>query len=180
VPLRLEATLSNATRPDGPGLLLRYRLQGDVESLAVPQPATAGPADGLWQHTCFEAFVGHQQGSAYREFNFSPSGQWAAYRFCDERVRDHQPGADHAVFVPTLSVGRSPDTLVVEAWLPTPLLPCAVPGEALCFGLSAVIETRERQFSYWALRHPRDKPDFHHAEGRSLKLMLPLGHGRTD
>ena len=30
------------------------------------------PVDGLWRHTCFEAFVGIPGAEPYYEFNFSP------------------------------------------------------------------------------------------------------------
>ena len=42
----------------GPGLVLRYEVLGDIDHLRLPTPMPHGPADGLWQHTCFEAFVG--------------------------------------------------------------------------------------------------------------------------
>ena len=35
----------------------------------------------LWQTTCFEAFLRAPGGEAYREWNFAPSGDWAAYDF---------------------------------------------------------------------------------------------------
>src|SRR4051794_6728025 len=67
-------------RPDG-HLALGYRLCGDIARLVVPAPALPEPADGLWKHTCFEVFVTVIGDATYREFNFSPSGQWAAYAF---------------------------------------------------------------------------------------------------
>ena len=33
-----------------------------------------------------------------------------------------------------------------------------------------VIEDRAGQLSYWALKHPREEPDFHHADGFVLSL----------
>ena len=36
--------------------------------------------------------------------------------------------------------------------------------------LSAVIETRDGAKSYWALKHPPGKPDFHHPDCFALKL----------
>ena len=39
--------------------------------------------------------------------------------------------------------------------------------------LLAVIEAIDG-FSYWALRHPADKPDFHNTEGFALLLDPPL------
>ena len=33
----------------------------------------------------------------------------------------------------------------------------------LAIGLSAILEEEDGTKSYWALAHPPDKPDFHHA-----------------
>ena len=41
-------------------------------------------------------------------------------------------------------------------------------------GLSAVIEDTAGSLSYWALHHPRSKPDFHHRGGFILRLTAPL------
>ena len=38
-------------------LALSYRLHGDPESIRIPEPALPSASDGLWQHTCLEAFV---------------------------------------------------------------------------------------------------------------------------
>src|SRR5262249_58246388 len=62
-------------------LALRYLLEGDIARLLVPAESAPQRADKLWQHTCFEAFVGTMGTADYCEFNFSPSTQWAAYRF---------------------------------------------------------------------------------------------------
>jgi hypothetical protein len=39
--------------------------------------------------------------------------------------------------------------------------------------VSAVVETLDGALSYWALRHPPGKPDFHHADSFALELRLP-------
>ena len=64
----------------GSGLALTYHLSGDVRSVRVPPTLPGGRADGLWRRTCLEAFV-RGAGDDYLELNFSPSTQWAAYRF---------------------------------------------------------------------------------------------------
>ncbi|MGM9427101.1 DOMON-like domain-containing protein [Hydrogenophaga sp. MI9] len=146
-----------------PGWWLHYLVEGLVGTLAVPVPQTPGPADGLWRHTCFEAFVQDGDGPGYREFNFSPSGQWAVYRFAAERERvaDDTPPA----IGPSIEVQTTTDALQLRAWIPRALLPAA-PGRV---GLTAVLETTGGPLSYWALRHPHaDRPDFHHPAGRSL------------
>ena len=62
--------------PEG-ALRLRYFVDCDVSRIIVPLPAPSRPADQLWKHTCFEAFIAGQVSTAYCEFNFSPSTQWA-------------------------------------------------------------------------------------------------------
>ena len=42
--------------------------------------------DGLWRHTCFEAFICRRATGEYWEYNFSPSGAWAAYQFSGYRA----------------------------------------------------------------------------------------------
>ena len=51
----------------GESLWLRFVVQGDVDRIAWPAPATPGRADELWRRTCFEAFVATEAG--YVEYN---------------------------------------------------------------------------------------------------------------
>jgi hypothetical protein len=37
-------------------------------------------------------------------------------------------------------------------------------------GLSAVIEEKIARKTYWALRHPPGRPDFHHSDGFALEI----------
>lgn len=170
VPLRLRVCLTAAGSEDGPGLLLQYTLQGPLAGLRLPPPQASGPADGLWQHSCFEAFLGLAGEAAYREFNFSPSGQWAAYRFSGERVRE--PSAAPPV-KPDLDLQTTADGLSLRVWLPLQALPPVEPGRPWDLGLTAVVETTDGQLSYWALQHPGERPDFHHRGGWLLQLELP-------
>ena len=62
-----------------------YRVEGRLDRLQVPQPRAPRFADGLWRHTCCEIFVARDGSPAYHEFNFSPSGEWAAYAFSGYR-----------------------------------------------------------------------------------------------
>ena len=71
--LGLEVALHWQHAPE-PALLLIYVVRGALNDLRLPGGAAAPTrTDGLWQHTCFEAFVGTEGDSAYREFNFAPS-----------------------------------------------------------------------------------------------------------
>jgi hypothetical protein len=46
----------------------------------------------------------------------------------------------------------------------------AHPDAKLALALSAVVEEHDGTLSYWALKHPPGRPDFHHADGYALDL----------
>ena len=171
--LQLSVSLAAAGTETGAGWLLHYRITGDTAGLRVPPPSVPGPADGLWQHTCLEAFVARAGEPAYQEFNFSPSGRWAAYRFSTERVRDLPAEAAAPACAPELVFVEQPQSMDLQVWLPREALPPAAAGAPLMLGLSAVLETRDGQLSYWALHHPAARPDFHHRAGLAHVLDLP-------
>ena len=145
------------------GLMLTFRLLGDISGLPVPGSRSPRRAEHLWQHTCFEAFVMAGEGPEYREFNFSPSGEWAVYAFRGYRnggVLEHE-------LSPGIAVRKATDRLELDAEISRDLLPQSRP---LRLGLSAVVEDVDGILSFWALRHPSGKPDFHHTDAFVLQL----------
>ncbi len=126
----------------------RYLIDG-AGDLVLPGP-NKGRVDGLWKTTCVEAFVGLARG-AYLEFNFAPSGQWAAYRFDGPRSGMREEPAELEIL---LDFGA--EWLAVEA-----AVRCKALQPGLQLGLTAVIEERGGVKSYWALAHPEGRPDFH-------------------
>lgn len=157
---------------DGGRVIFRYCLRGDMARIRVPITQAPDRTDQLWEHTCFEAFVGVAGQTAYREFNFSPSGHWAAYDFGDYRLRL----ADPAIPAPLISTRQTEGRLELEAVVPLTSLPSVPAGGAWEIGLSAVVEaadTIDGGHSYWALRHPSPRPDFH------LRSAFTL-HGAAD
>jgi len=164
-PLAIDVEMTLAPEKS---LHLRYALTGDLTRIRIPASKAPGAQDGLWQHTCFEAFIAVEGEAGYREFNFSPSGQWAAYAFSAYRLRETWM-IDRA---PTISVARARRSLIVEANLAAADLPPATDGKSLQIGLSAVLESDDGGLSYWALRHPSAHPDFHHREGFSCWLPV--------
>lgn len=152
-------------------LALTYRLHGDLDRLRLPAGQGAGLADGLWQHSCFELFVGLAGDPGYREFNFSPAGQWAAYAFSDYRQRAVCVLPDAA---PLISVSSLGDRLEMTVRLaPTFLSPLPSSG-TFELGLSAVIEATDGALAYWALAHPAERPDFHRREAFALHMTAPV------
>ncbi|MEN3068686.1 DOMON-like domain-containing protein [Uliginosibacterium sediminicola] len=155
---KLQLAAQAARLADG-SLQLHFELAGALERLKLPPwQDTAGFADGLWQHSCFEVFVGLSDAPRYHEFNFAPSGHWAAYAFSAERQRD--PHWSPAL-APQCAVRRSAQQLSLSAQIPAALLPA--PASAWQIGLTAVIETASGALSYWALKHVAAQPDFHQA-----------------
>lgn len=146
----------------GGGLSLAYTLAGDLCALALPAASTPAPAERLWAHTCFEFFVAPTVGRSYREFNFSPSGQWMRFDFSDYRQR----AAAGLGPAPRLVVSRGAGRLTLSVELPAPCLP---PGDVRV-ALTAVVEHADGSHRYWALAHPPGQPDFHHRAGFTLVL----------
>ena len=151
--------------PQG-SLHLGYELTGDLAQIRIPAPLSPAAVNGLWEHTCFEVFVAVAGETGYHEFNFSPSGQWAAYVFSDYRVRR----AWTAIQTPAISFTQTHGHLLLEAVIATADLPQSIDGKPLQLGLAAVIEASDGSLSYWALHHPEVRPDFHHRSGFILSL----------
>jgi hypothetical protein len=145
----------------------RYALRGDLAHVRVMAATGAQRADGLWRHTCFEAFVASPHGPGYYEFNFSPSLSWAAYRFADYRAGMSAPSLTRA---PELQVRRTAAALDLTATVQLAGLAPLESAAALRIALAAVIEEDDGRLSYWALRHPSGNPDFHHPESFALEL----------
>jgi hypothetical protein len=152
---RIEAEI--ARHPDG-RLSLSYVLTGRIGDIALPAIEAPARRDGLWRHTCFEAFLRAAGSIGYYEFNFAPSTQWAAYRFVSYRAGRSDAAEVNAIPIETQS---SADSYTLKAMLGLDRLPSpADPSWQL--GLSAVIEDTSGSHSYWALAHPPGTPDFHH------------------
>ena len=145
-------------------LSLYYVLRAPLAQLAIAAPSARRFSDGLWQHTCFEAFVAVDGAAAYRELNFAPSGEWAAYGFTGVRE-----GRARLEAVPRLASRRDADRFELDAVVELGEL-FDRPWKVIRLGLAAVIESTEGILSYWALRHPVERPDFHHRAGLLLSL----------
>ena len=144
-------------------LMLRYMVQG-CGKLVVPAYRGRGRGDELWKSTCFELFLYDGQGR-YREFNFSPSGQWAAYDFSGYRnlAGNFEPRqtpeikheAGESLFIQTVFLDRRELDGAERA------------------ALAAVIEEQGGRPSYWALAHAELKPDFHDPACFRIPLEAP-------
>lgn len=147
-------------------LMLAYRLEWDTGFLRLPVVPAAGRHHHLWHHTCLEAFLQAPGEVGYHEFNFSPAGAWAAYRFSDFR----EGMADLPLSrPPMLHIDQGPEHLHMECQLP----PDTLPGEVPRIGLTAILEDRDGDLHFWALSHPAARPEFHDRRGFVLQLSRP-------
>jgi hypothetical protein len=138
------------------GAVATFKAIGDPSRLVLPPAAKPERTAGLWQTTCFELFVAGE-GSSYREFNFSPSGAWAAYEFDRHRfgMRDTEVSIE---IESSINSNGLTVTARIESELPVPV----------AVGLTAVIEEADGAIRYWATSFAPGEPDFHAAAVRSL------------
>ncbi|MBI3439525.1 MAG: DOMON-like domain-containing protein [Proteobacteria bacterium] len=148
-------------------LALRYLVVGATKQMKAPPLTAPNRADELWKHTCFEAFVQPAGSDAYYEFNFSPSSSWAAYRFDGYRA-----GMTSAFELPTpeITTTSGENQFEIEAKVDVRGLAGLTDSSAWRLALTAILEDDQGMKSYWALKHPPGKPDFHHADGFALEL----------
>ena len=155
-------------RAEEPGILVfQFSLDADMSRIRVPLSGAGGRADALWKHTCFEAFVAPADAPGYHEFNFSPSLDWAIYRFSAYREGMSPAEIGRA---PKISVRRGDDGLELQSAVRVGYLADLRDARHLRIALAAVIEDENGRLSYWGLRHPPGKPDFHHSNGFALEV----------
>ncbi len=136
---------------NGDEFILRYDLKGDLSNLVLPEINSSGLfKDGLWEHCCFELFIKDSGQTSYTEFNFSPTGDYAAYRFNDYRKKNLD--FRYCTF-PQIRTTLEENHLWMDIVLPS------ISGDlALC----AVLEDNQGEKHYFALAHKNERPDFHH------------------
>jgi hypothetical protein len=127
--------------------------------IRVPAQAQ-GRADGLWKHTCFEAFIAVRGSPEYFELNFSPGGQWAVYHF--DAYREGLAVAQIAS-TPQISAHLSQQALQLDVTV-------QLPRPAGKLAIATVVEEDNGRLCYWAARHPPGRPDFHHCDGFVFEL----------
>ena len=105
----------------------------------------------------------------YIELNFSPSGQWATYRFSGYRE-----GMAEALDIAVKPLAMGWQKSSVRFWLVAEVqFPELILAKEWQLGLAAVIEGTDGTKSYWALAHPPGQPDFHHPACFAATLPPP-------
>ena len=161
--LHIVGVSAGLTRIGTSTLDLQFRVDAPRGALSLTN-GLGERRNGLWKSTCFELFIGEPLTSEYREFNFSPGGDWAAYHFDGYRagMRNEELPTPPAIIADWEANG-----FMLHAQLS---LYDLRDGSQLNF--AAVIDERDFQQSLWATDHAK-KPDFHarHCFGRELPSL---------
>lgn len=178
-----------------------YIVDAAPEGLRMPAPVSPARAHGLWERTCFELFLRQPGAENYCEFNFSPSGEWAAFGFDGNRSGMSELAVKTPLVTSTdrrqfelamarhfTDLGMDPESASSLAAMkngdtaqPARNYALSACLEDPAFGgpgpwvaaISAVIEEADGTKSYWALAHPPGEPDFHHPDCFVLDLPPP-------
>jgi hypothetical protein len=140
------------------GCEAEFRLDGPIPAIVLPPHATPARRDNLWKTTCFEIFWQPLGGTYYREFNLSPSGQWAAYDFDSFR----EGMRDAPVDAIAIACAHDDAGLVLKASIAAEL-----PDPAQV-ALNAIVEHPDGGMQFWALAFAPGKPEFHSEACRAL------------
>ena len=138
-----------------------FGIGAPASRFVIPAAEEPSRADELWKTTCFEIFLRETGSDAYQEWNFAPSGDWAAYCFSGRREGMTELEVSAPPYIrmeDNLTWWTLGATIAVEA------------GKKWEFNLAAVLEEKDGAKSYWALAHAPDKPDFHHPDCFVAKL----------
>ena len=145
---------------------LFFKVEGPHGTLSNIEPRSGKPrfTDKLWENTCFELFL--YEGPRYVEWNFATNGNWACFKFKDERLKE-----EDLYFLPSPRINsKKSDVLTIEVEIPEPHRTLVTPK---MFYLSCVLKTKENSF-YHGLKHPQDTPDFHNSDNYfSISRLLP-------
>ena len=168
----VRGIVAQVRRAGAATLVLEFTLTGELERLALPgvlAQRRGARTDELWKHTCFEAFIAPAASAGYLELNFSPAGDWAAYRFSGYRAGQRPLELPEA---PAIAVAHGAGRLELRARLGLDMA-AGARGSTWRLGIAAVIEDAGGNLSYWAIRHAPGRADFHHADGLALELAAP-------
>jgi hypothetical protein len=148
-------------------LSLHYSLAGNIDDVLLP-PALLKPSrrNELWKTTCFEFFLAIKGRPQYWEFNMSSSGDWNVYRM--EAYRRIGFREETSIRRIPLEIKKNATDFVLD--VAVDLNPIIQREQNLEIGVTAVIQTKDGNQTFWALTHPAPQADFHLRESFVLTV----------
>ncbi|MEM7553830.1 MAG: DOMON-like domain-containing protein [Cyanobacteria bacterium P01_A01_bin.84] len=161
-----EIKITGAIARDHNLLDINYLLQGDLTKIEIPKVAEIlTRKNELWETTCFEFFLGIKNSLRYWEFNLSPAGHWNIYKF-----NGYRQGMQEETKITSLpfKVENQLDTFSLKLQLDLDKL---VPiKQRLNIAISAVVKDKNKNISYWALKHCGEVADFHLRDSFTIEV----------
>jgi len=146
-------------------LKIEYLLTGELDKVVIPPLKTEGDRFfDLWEHTCFEFFLGIKDIPEYWEFNLSPARDWNVFHFLRYRYNIAEE-----INFSSLPVKIVQEKNCLKLALEVKLAKIINPNTNLKIGIATVIE-EQHQISYWALKHPQAQADFHDQASFTITL----------
>lgn len=150
---------------------IKFSLIGDISHLTEVDPSKASIGarrDGLWEATCFEAFLSDSTNTQYWELNVNSKGDWNVFHFEDYRKGKREELRSTCQFFGTT---QNESQLSLEcAWDVSEL---ALTDGRL--GVTMIANFKNGEKNFFALSHESDKPDFHNRS--SFRLLVSKAKG---
>ncbi|MBK9295045.1 MAG: hypothetical protein IPM57_11515 [Oligoflexia bacterium] len=134
----------------------------DPENIIL-YPNLNGRQNNLWEHTCFEAFVGEKNSKEYFEFNFSTNSAWNIFEFKNYRLPQPPKQCERFEF---LKIEFENNIFKAQ------VKPKNFKKSFYEISLATVIESKKNEIFYWALKHNKSRPDFHLRENFILNAEV--------
>lgn len=158
-------------------LKVSYRLTGPVSEILWPKEDAPGLElerdQKIWEHTCFELFLGTSLSPNYYEWNFSSTKKWGHFRFESYRKTEGDtlfPGG-----IQKIEFKREVNSANLIAEIDLSQLPAIAQAlqskTPLLVSATVILESKKGEKSHWAFSHQDSVPNFHQPSSFTAKIL---------
>jgi len=138
-------------------IVLSFVIKGKLFDYTFPKKYKLQRLDELWKETCFELFLAGDDKSYY-ELNFSPSFGWNFYLLNAYRA---EPKELEVLNEPKIKSEKREDEFSIYFELESKNLNFE---KFTHYNLATILLTKEKKRTFWAIKHLKDRADFHDRE----------------
>lgn len=142
---------------------LRFTWVDKENKIVFSEKPIGGRHSGLWNQTCFEAFIKPFDGDLYYEINLSGQKAWNIFSF--DTYRSPQPPRELASAV-------LQDMMVKPGYMSAKIRFIGQNFTHIKASLCAVIQLKDAGLTYWSHLHADQKPNFHHMNSLTIERGL--------